>query len=367
MKFGIFFEISVPRPFAPGIEKQVYDNCLEQVRVADEVGFDYVWAVEHHFLEEYSHCPAPELFLTACAMQTKRIRVGHGIVVCVPQFNHPVRAAERGAVLDILSGGRLEFGTGRSATWTELRGFEADPDETKKTWDEYVRVIPKMWTQERFGWQGRAFSMPERNVLPKPVQKPHPPMWVAVTSPGTDIDAAERGLGALGLSFGGFAAQERSTAAYRKRIQSCDPVGEFVNDQVHAVNFLYCHEDREYGAKTGMRLGGTFGYLNSQLFPAREAYPTPSYPTLGPLPQTRREESGPGDDSGIPEGLAIGDPDHIIECVRRWESAGVDGLNFLLNMAETVPQEEVLESLRLFAKEVMPQFKRSTEPATVSN
>jgi alkanesulfonate monooxygenase SsuD/methylene tetrahydromethanopterin reductase-like flavin-dependent oxidoreductase (luciferase family) len=356
VKFGIFFEISVPRPFTPEIEKQVYDNCLEQVRVADEVGFDYVWAVEHHFLEEYSHCSAPELFLTACAMQTKRIRVGHGIVVCVPQFNHPVRAAERGAVLDILSGGRLDFGTGRSATWTELRGFEADPDETKKTWDEYVRVIPKMWTQERFGWQGRAFSMPERAVLPKPVQKPHPPMWVAVTSPGTELDAGERGLGALGLSFGGFAAQERSTAAYKQRIQNCDPVGEFVNDQVHAVNFLFCHEDRDYGAKTGLRLGGTFGYLNSQLFPAREAYPTPSYPTLGPLPQTRREESGPGDDSGIPEGLAIGDPDHIIECVKKWESAGVDGLNFLLNMAETVPHEEVLASLRLFAKEVMPKF-----------
>ena len=189
MKFGIFFEISVPRPFTPEREKQVYDNCLEQVRVADELGFDYVWAVEHHFLEEYSHCSAPELFLTACAAQTKRIRVGHGIVVCVPQFNHPVRAAERAAVLDIISGGRLDFGTGRSATWTELGGFEADPDETKKTWDEYVRVIPKMWTQERFGWQGRAFSMPERAVLPKPVQKPHPPMWVAVTSPGTEIDA----------------------------------------------------------------------------------------------------------------------------------------------------------------------------------
>lgn len=359
MKFGIFFEISVPRPFTRENEKRVYDNCLQQVQLADELGFDHVWAVEHHFLEEYSHCSAPEIFLTACAATTKQIRVGHGIVVCVPQFNHPARAAERAAVLDIISGGRLDFGTGRSATWTELAGFEADPDETKKTWDEYVRAIPKMWTQERFSWQGRAFSMPERNVLPKPLQDPHPPMWVAVTSPGTELDAGERGLGALGLNFGGFAAQEKSTNDYKRRIANCEPVGSFVNDNVYAVNFLFCNENRDYGAQMGMRLAGTFGYLNAQLFPAREAYPTPSYPTLGVLPQSRSEEAGPGDSSGIPEGLCIGDPDRITEVIKRWESVGVDGINFLLNMAEVVPQEEVLASLRLFAEQVIPQFRKT--------
>src|SRR5512143_2798820 len=150
MRFGIFYELSVPRPFAPGVERTVYENALEQVRLADALGFDTVWAVEHHFLEEYSHCSAPELFLTACAMQTKQIRVGHGIVICVPQFNHPIKIAERAGVLDILSGGRLEFGTGRSATWTELGGFRANPDETKKSWDEFVHAIPKMWMNEHY-------------------------------------------------------------------------------------------------------------------------------------------------------------------------------------------------------------------------
>ncbi|MGH9035881.1 MAG: LLM class flavin-dependent oxidoreductase, partial [Acidimicrobiia bacterium] len=224
MRFGLIFELSVPRPWGPGAEKRVYDHALEQVRLADELGFDQAWAVEHHFLEEYSHCSAPELFLTACAMQTQRIRVGHGIVVCVPEINHPVRIAERAAVLDILSGGRLEVGTGRSATWTELGGFGVDPDSTKKTWDEFVRALPKMWTQERYAHQGRAFSMPERAVLPKPLQQPHPPLWVAVTSPGTEMDAAERGLGHLGLALGGLAAQEKRVASYRRRIQHCDPV-----------------------------------------------------------------------------------------------------------------------------------------------
>src|SRR5256885_7546373 len=136
MRFGIFFEMSTPRPFSRAIERQVYDNALEQARLADELGFDYLWAVEHHFLEEYSHCSAPEVFLTACAMATRNIRVGHGAVVCVPQMNHPVRVAERAAVLDIISGGRLDVGTARSSTWTELGGVQADPDDTQKTWED---------------------------------------------------------------------------------------------------------------------------------------------------------------------------------------------------------------------------------------
>ena len=127
-----------------------------------------MWAVEHHFLEEYSHCSAPELFLTACAMQTKRIRVGHGAVVCVPEMNHPMRVAERAAVLDILSGGRLEFGTARSSTWTELGGFEVDPDDTKKDWDEYVRVLPQMWTQERSRSAARGSRCRSARSCPSP-------------------------------------------------------------------------------------------------------------------------------------------------------------------------------------------------------
>jgi alkanesulfonate monooxygenase SsuD/methylene tetrahydromethanopterin reductase-like flavin-dependent oxidoreductase (luciferase family) len=130
----------VPRPFAPERERDVLENALAQARLADELGFECAWVVEHHFLEEYSHSSAPELFLTAIAVQTRRIRVGHGAVVCVPAINHPIRVAERAATLDLLSGGRLEFGTARSSTWTEIGGFRADPDDTKKDWDEYVRV-----------------------------------------------------------------------------------------------------------------------------------------------------------------------------------------------------------------------------------
>jgi len=209
MKFGIFFELSVPRPFSTAIERQVYENALEQCRVADELGFHWAWAVEHHFLEEYSHCSAPELFLTAVAMQTKRIRVGHGAVVCVPEMNHPIRVAERAAVLDLLSNGRLELGTARSSTWTELGGFQVNPDDTKKTWDEFVRALPVLWKREPVRWNGRCFSMPERNILPKCVQDPHPPLWVTVTSPGTELAWASRPRATRSKS----AARASSTAA----------------------------------------------------------------------------------------------------------------------------------------------------------
>jgi alkanesulfonate monooxygenase SsuD/methylene tetrahydromethanopterin reductase-like flavin-dependent oxidoreductase (luciferase family) len=358
VKFGIFYEISVPRPWTPEREKEVYDNCLEQVVLADQLGFDTVWAVEHHFLEEYSHCSAPEIYLTACAMKTQRIRVGHGIVVCVPEINHPIRIAERAAVLDIVSGGRLEFGTGRSATWTELGGFRANPDTTKATWDEFCRAVPKMWTQERYAHDGIAFSMPSRAVLPKPYQKPHPPMWVAVTSPGTELDAADRGMGALGLTFADFPEQERKGKVYRQRIRSCDPVGQVVNDQIAAVNFLFCHQDDAEGVRTGQRLAGTFGYLAAQLVSARETYPSRGYASFGLLPQLRRPQAAPGGTAALPPGLCVGNPERVTKTLKSWESSGVDAVNFLLNAGETVPQEQVLQSLRTFAKDVMPHFRK---------
>ena len=148
-------------------------------------------------------------------MVTGRARLGFGILVCVPQFHHDIRIAEKTAFVDVLSGGRVEVGTGRSSTWPELGGFGAPPEDTKKALDEYVRVLPQMCTQERFEYQGGYISFPERTILPKPYQKPHPPMWVAVSSVGTEIDAGTRGLGMLGISFGSPAEQEAKVANYR--------------------------------------------------------------------------------------------------------------------------------------------------------
>ncbi|MBA3743132.1 LLM class flavin-dependent oxidoreductase [Sporichthya sp.] len=357
MKFGLAFELSVPRPFTNGIEREVYMRSLEQARLGDQLGFDQAWVVEHHFMEEYSHSSGPDLFLAALAMMTDRIRLCHGIVVCVPEINPAIRVAERAAVLDVLSNGRMELGTGRSGTWTELAGFGVDPEETKKTWDEYVRVIPKMWTQERFSYQGRSFSMPERMVLPKPVQRPHPPMWVAVTAPGTELDAADRGLGSYGVSFSSsLVDQEKRIAGYRKRIQSCDPVGSFVNEQVNTVNFLYCHEDEGIALTTGQKLVTGFSSAAAQVLDIRDSYPTAAYRAPGLLSAIRQEAGAPTDGKKKPEGLCYGTPDQIEEALRRWESVGVDRVVFMVNYLEIIDQGAVLDSMRLFAREVMPRF-----------
>ncbi len=363
MKFGIFFELSVPRPWTRDSERIVYENALEQAALADEVGFDYAWAVEHHFLEEYSHCSAPELFLTAIAMKTKRIRVGHGIVVCVPEYTHPIKVAERTAVLDILSRGRLEVGTGRSATWCELGGFRANPDETKKTWDEYVHCLPDMWTKERYSYQGRVWSMPERAILPKPYQKPHPPMWVAVTSPGTEIDAADRGMGALGISYDPLPVQEKKLQEYRRHIKNCEPVGQVINNNCAALTFLFCNEDDKFAIKQGTGMFMQFGLLANQIVMCREAYPTKAYASAGLLPAVRSQAQGPSDNAGVPEGVAIGDPERIVKTLKKWESAGFDSINFLTQAVEMIPQEQVLNSLRLFGKHVIPHFKREQSAA----
>jgi alkanesulfonate monooxygenase SsuD/methylene tetrahydromethanopterin reductase-like flavin-dependent oxidoreductase (luciferase family) len=369
MKFGIFFELSVPRPFTRDQENLAFFNALEQAKVADELGFDRVWVVEHHFLEEYSHSSAPELFLSAAAMQTEKIKLCHGAVVCVPGVNHPIRIAERAAFLDHLCKGRLEVGTARSSTWTELGGFGLSPDITKATWDEYVRVIPRMWTETDFSWQGNTFSMPERNVLPKPYQDPHPPMWVAVTTPGTEMDAARRGIGALGVAAQSFKAQEDSVRRYHQEIRNCEPVGKVITAEVSAQNFLFCHEDRKYASETGMSMVQLFSALNAHCLWSREAYPSSSYKTLSNLaPAKDNKTSNPTGDNPIegrpvPQGVCVGTPVDLINAIKTWESTGVDSINFMLNCAEHIPQEALLDSLRLFAKEVMPSFRSDKEAA----
>lgn len=178
MKFGLLYELEFAKPWYQGWESNIFHQALEQIALADRVGFDYVWEVEHHFLTEFSHSSAPEVFLAAVSQRTSRIRLGHGVVLLPMAYNNPIRVAERVATLDILSNGRVDFGTGRSGTPTELEGFGVESSQSKAMWDEAVRIIPRMWTEDPFCYDGEFFSMPARSIWPKPVQKPHPPMWV---------------------------------------------------------------------------------------------------------------------------------------------------------------------------------------------
>ncbi|MEX0682726.1 MAG: LLM class flavin-dependent oxidoreductase [Dehalococcoidia bacterium] len=367
MKFGIFHELSVGKPWHAKSEYEVYHNALAQVVLADELGFDQTWAVEHHFLEEYSHCSAPEVFLAAAAARTKNIHLCHGVMMALPPFNHPIRCAERAAALDIISKGRMELGTGRSATWTELGGFRCDPDLTKEMWDEAVHAIPKMWTEEVFSWEGKFFSSPPRSVIPKPVQKPHPPLWVAVSSPETAIQAAERGIGCLGVSIGTPGEYEKRVKDYRRVIKGCEPAGEFVNEQVNCVTFLYVDETDEAASVWGTKLAYNFAYLAAHLVGISSIYPTPAYSTPGLLFGLRAgtDERAPGGGGVIREGMGIGSPQTVIKNLKMWQDIGVDRMVFILNAAEQIPQEKVLNSLRLFAEHVMPAFEKAGIQASV--
>jgi alkanesulfonate monooxygenase SsuD/methylene tetrahydromethanopterin reductase-like flavin-dependent oxidoreductase (luciferase family) len=362
MKFGIFYEHSVSKPWSEVSEWRAYHQALEQICLADELGFDQVWEVEHHFLEEYSHSSAPEVFLSAAAAQTKNINVCQGIALCLPQINHPARIAERAAALDIISNGRLQFGTGRSATWTELGGFQVEPDDTKEMWDEVIRAIPRMWREESFEWNGKYFQMPARNVLPKPVQKPHPPMWVAVSSPETAIQAAERGLGLLGVSIGTPEEYEQRIRDYRRIIQDCEPVGEFVNNQVNAVGWMYTGESQEEAEQVGGAGAMAFAASAAHLAGVGAIYPSPSYGAQASAIQLRNR---PGDvnSAGAGQGRPIGTPDRVVEALRSWEAIGVDRMVFLINFDQVIPHKKVMASLERFAKEVMPAFEEPEKPS----
>src|SRR5437588_3961010 len=180
MRFGLFYEHQLPRPWTEGAEERLLSDALEQIELADGLGFHTVWEVEHHFLEEYSHSSAPEVFLAAASLRTSRIRLGHGIVQVPFNFNHPARVVERAATLDLISDGRVELGTGESSSAAELEGFLIPREEKRDQWTEALDAITRMFVEEPFaGYKGRWFDMPIRNVVPKPMQRPHPPLWVA--------------------------------------------------------------------------------------------------------------------------------------------------------------------------------------------
>ncbi|HTA53047.1 MAG TPA: LLM class flavin-dependent oxidoreductase, partial [Candidatus Acidoferrum sp.] len=202
MKFGGIHIMQLPRPWGAESERTLLNDALEIVELSDKVGFDYVWATEHHFLEEYSHASAPELFLAAATQRTKNLRLAHGIVQTPPLINHPARVAERIAALDLLSGGRVEFGMGSGATTTELGGFLVPQEKKKAMQIEGMSVAVRMLVEDPFtGHEGKYVTVPPRNVLPKPLQKPHPPLWMACSRRESILDAARLGLGALTFSF----------------------------------------------------------------------------------------------------------------------------------------------------------------------
>lgn len=353
MKFGIFYEHQLPRPWGPGRELQLFQEALDQVELADRLGIDYAWEVEHHFLEEYSHSSAPEVFLAAASQRSRRIRLGHGIVLMPPKYNHPARVAERIATLDLVSRGRVDFGTGESASRMELEGFGIDPKQKHEMWLEAVEQVSRMLLDEPYpGYEGKYFSMPARNVVPKPVQKPHPPMWLACSTRQTIHLAAKLGLGALTFAFVDPAeAAHWVTEYYETFKRECVPIAQAVNPNIAMVTGFMCHEQEEEAIKRGLQGFQFFGFALAHyyLFGTHVPGQTNIFEAFGnlqiPLP------GGQG---------AIGTPAQVRAHLREFARQGVDQVIFIQQGGNN-RHEDICASLELFAREVMPEFKEGEE------
>jgi alkanesulfonate monooxygenase SsuD/methylene tetrahydromethanopterin reductase-like flavin-dependent oxidoreductase (luciferase family) len=372
MKFGIFYEHQLPRPWDDDSEHRLLKDALEQVELADRVGIDYVWEVEHHFLEEYSHSSAPEVFLAAASQRTSRIRLGHGIVQLPFNFNHTARVAERIATLDLVSDGRVDFGTGEASSEAELGGFLIDREQKRAQWEEALDAVTRMFVEAPFaGYDGTFFKMPVRGVVPRPLQRPHPPLWVACSRRETIHLAATKGIGALSFSFIEPGEAKAWVDNYYATVASeeCVPGGFAVNPNVAVVLPLMCHAEEETAIARGLDGAHFFGFSlghyyvfgthrpgrtnvwdefedKRDLFGFRRQTAAQTGQTLG----AQLFEQGLGALRG-----AIGTPDQVRDLLHGYEDAGVDQVIFV-SQAGRNRHEHICESLELFATEVLPDF-----------
>jgi alkanesulfonate monooxygenase SsuD/methylene tetrahydromethanopterin reductase-like flavin-dependent oxidoreductase (luciferase family) len=370
MKAGLIYEIETVKPFkSPTYEADVYRETLEQIELADRLGFDSVWTVEHHFLHEFSYCSAPEVFLGCVAGRTRRIRIGHGVVVL--PFNHPIRVAERIGVLDIVSNGRVEFGTGRATTMDEILGFGMTPDQTRPRWAEAVEMIPRMWREDPFTHHGKFWSVEHPvSVIPKPVQKPHPPMWVACTNPVTFELAAQRGLGALCFTLG---VELRDVAPriklYRDTIKRAKPVGQSINNQI-SLNIMGVIDDNPKKAEDlareavlwYVRKGFTLVSSVAEAKSKDESYKYLNTASKFDPAQITGDYYGflKGDDL-----IAAGGASEALRIARRYREIGADQVLFLLQYG-AIPHAQIMRSIEILGEKVLPEIQSWPTPGGIT-
>ncbi len=389
MKFGLHFVLQRPVLDEHALIEEALDQCI----LADEMGWDSVWFVEHHFLTGYSMSPSPEVLFGALARLTKRIRLGFGVMIL--PYHHPIRVAERVAMVDHLSQGRVEFGTGRSAAY-EQTGMGLDPRDTRDMWEESLRMIPKIWESDTFEWEGRFWKVPPRKVLPKPYQKPHPPIWTAALQPSTYALAAQMGIGAMALGLSAPSVLAPHVKTYKEDIKKAKPVGKFVNNQWLSTTMGYCAEDAPaardlcarslkifFGPDKPYTQGQTdlyatlvkqWGGVPDHLKAAFARYiKVEEDKVTGEKKETvdlsgggsaaqRAWEGLDGDTLAERGAIVAGDPEDCIKAIKLYEATGVDTLDIII-ASETIPHAKVMKSIEMFGKHVIPEFKKAAAAA----
>ena len=388
MKFGLLFEAQRPYEGNDVDWNSLYKETLDQCELADKLGYDNVWFVEHHFLMGFSGSPCPEVLFGALSQRTKNIRIGFGVSI-LPN-HHPIRVAERVAMVDQLTDGRVEFGTGRSNAYEQV-GQGIDPRETRERWDEALTMLPKIWQSDEFEWEGKFWNVPSRRVLPKVFQKPHPRMYLACTQTESFRLAAQKGIGVLSSASYAVDILAEHVKVYRDAIKDAEPVGAFVNEfwgnNVHA----YCGRDDQAAKELAAESMKTFfgpdkpyiqGRINAyeELLEAWGGVPEDLNADFGrwlrqsdDAHKKQAEEAGISLDAGpgaaraaiaqldanvlADRGVIIaGNPESCIKTIKMYEDIGVDQVMMIMQ-TETIDHEHVMESLELFGKEVIPAFQ----------
>ena len=371
LQFGLMNEIPCYPPYS---DHDVFKHIVDTAILGEQVGFDYFWTVEHHFLNEFSHSTAPESLLPYIAAKTTTLRIGHGVRLLPFAYNNPVRVAEAAATLDVLCDGRLEFGTGRSISWDEMAGFGVDPDKTRAQQQEALDIITAAWTQDISSYDGEYYKLPPRHVVPKPFQKPHPPLWGAATSPESHRIAGENGLGLLSFTLlTPLDVLRESIGLYRSGVASAragrgNPKGAFINERV--ATFTLCHvAETDDEAMQTMRdpamtyitesiniinsVARQVPYLNPNQDAARRE--NPSYEYLKPFLDINLDSLN-FEEIEASNMVMAGSPDKIVSRIKEYEEMGVDLFLPMLSQT-TMPHDKVMKSIELFGKHVIPAFR----------
>ena len=366
MKFALFYELPVARPWSRDSELLAYQNTLEQAVFGDKMGFHAFWSVEHHFLEEFSHCSNPEVLYGAIASRTENIRLGYGVRLTPKPYNHPVRSAESAAVLDLISNGRVDFGTGRSSTRLELEGFGINPDDTREMWRECIEHIVDCWSNEYTEFEGKHWSMPRRRVQPKPIQDPHPPIYGATAS-----DSGHQMMGELGLGLCSFSVASppedvaRRMEIYHKAVERCTtPLGKTVNNATAAFTMVNCaptaNESRKLSEESFLwyikNSVALIASVVSWLEEMKQELGTYDYlDGINKMVESKTVDMLNWDYLASSKAVLWGTPDQLIETAKLYDAAGVDLLLCLVN-PYNIAHEKVMQTIELIGKYVIPEF-----------
>jgi alkanesulfonate monooxygenase SsuD/methylene tetrahydromethanopterin reductase-like flavin-dependent oxidoreductase (luciferase family) len=352
MKFGFMSEAD-PRPGQTYAQR--YRDLIDQVILAEKVGFDVFGVSEQHFALSVASVSAPECLFSYMFAKTTRIRFRHAITLLPYRINHPLRTAERIATEDILSDGRIELGTGRGNTTLALKAFGVSPDENKEQSEEALDLIMTALSQDPFTFEGKYFQIPKRSIIPKVIQRPHPPIWSAAMSPDSVQSAAKRGLGVWATaSDRGWKYLAEVVSGYKEAIGKAAEQGVHVNNSCAVVASAHCAESKEIALRESKNALVLSRKLSTTAY-GKLAKLSRDYAYMQEIADIV-DEKGDDLDYMLNESgsLIIGDPDDFIKSIKKYQALGVDEVWFRI---DSLPHHKLMQSIELIGRYVIPQFK----------